>query len=157
MADDIEAKLRELGRGTEALGPSEDFTEVVMAAVAAEGGAPALGRLAQTTRELAPSPEFTDEVMASLGAASDPLERLRQATEALSPESALTEAVMRSVERVAAAEGGGGWLEGVARSGRLGVALAAVAAAACVLLSFQDARALDLEALSSIEAVEVAE
>ena len=109
--------------------------------------------------------------MSSNDRATDHLKRLAAELDDLRPTDGFTDAVMAAVEQAAIEEGaddatltlvpstGGsnGWTEGVWRSGVPAVVLAAMAAAACLLLSVQAQDDLDADVLATVDVVEVVE
>jgi hypothetical protein len=89
------------------------------------------------------------------------LAELGRATDSLEPSAGFTDAVMLAVEheeaRVQAASAHSDGLQSAVRDGRAAVIIAAMAAAACLWLSFQAERSLDEEVLATVDVVEVAE
>jgi hypothetical protein len=77
-------------------------------------------------------------------------ERLARATDAIVAPAGLTDAVMAKLARP-------GLLDGVRRVGMMAVALASVAAALSLLVSFQVEDSLDADALATFPVVELEE
>ena len=93
------------------------------------------------------------------------MERLRAATDDLTPSADFADAIMAAVEQERTSTGheslapvsGHGWWNRLARDGVAAVALASVAAAACLVLADRAESTFDQEVLASIDVVEVAE
>lgn len=113
-----------------------------------------LDRLARATDGLGVDPRMTDAVMARAA-----LDRAARATEGLAPVPALSDAVMARVTAARGARGsrpqGDALARDVARTGPWAVAVAAVAAAAAVLLSFQAEQQLAGDLASTLEDAEL--
>ena len=82
----------------------------------------------------------------------DRFDALARATDDVAPSADFTDAVMKAVAAEAppvSSQRARGWGEGVVRQGRVAVALAAVAAAACLILSMQAQSSYDEEVLAA--------
>lgn len=130
-----------------------------------------LARLAAATSDLEADPRLSEAVSSALcgvawgaGDVDALLARAAGATADMAPDAALTDAVMARVGTEAAAPASprsgaedAPIADGVARTGPWALAFAAVAAAACALLSVQTEREVDRAIVSSVEMIEVGE
>jgi hypothetical protein len=114
-----------------------------------------LARLAAATSDLKADDGFTDAVLRA-AAEADPLARIARATKDLEPDEAFTGAILDAV-RAAPKPARPAFGEGIVRSGRAAIAVAALAAAASVLLFFQTQRQVDEAIMASVDTVEVSE
>lgn len=115
-----------------------------------------LARLAAATADLSADESFTEAVLRAAKAADDPLTRLARATDSIEPAPAFTDAVLRAV-KAAPAPAPPAVAEGIVRSGRAAIVLAALAAAASVLLFFRTQSQLDAAIVTSVDTIEVGE
>jgi len=123
-----------------------------------------LARLAQATSDLAPEEGLAAAVMEEVARAvpsvhegADPeavLARAARATSGLEPAAGFAGAVMQAVATPARRAH---IAEGVVRAGPLAVAFAAVAAAACLFLSFDVQSDLDDAIVAAVDPIEVVE
>lgn len=170
-----DAELGALTQATEALRPTDDLTESLMARIAFDDSMPELARLAQATSTLEARADFVDAtislVLAELGHSGEQgagapvarsVEDLAQLTADLEPTAGFTEVVMESLKNDAASSSvpapsvRGIW-SGVARSGGAALFVAAAVAAACILFSSYTERRLDTDVMASVDPVEVSE
>jgi hypothetical protein len=118
---------------------------------------PELEALARATDGIRPGDGFTEAVMSEV----DPLARAALGTNGIRPAEAFTDAMVEAATASGARAQSRfyrvGWAEGVLRSGRAAVALAAAVAAASVIVSTLQDRDLDSDVLASTDFVEVAE
>lgn len=110
--------------------------------------------LARATEDLRPADELTEAVMGAIDPATETLARAARHTEDLAPAEGFTSAVMRAVGGEASAPA---WPLGVIRWGRVVLAGAAAAAAACVLLASHAESVFDKAVLEGVATVEVDE
>ena len=88
----------------------------------------------------------------------DKLAAIARATESAEPGAGLVEAIMSEVEAErAVVSPRRGWRDGVVRSGPVAVTLAAIAAAACLVLSMQAQASYDEEVMASVDVLEVSD
>jgi hypothetical protein len=170
-----DAELGALTQATEALRPSDDLTESLMARIASDESMPELARLAQATSTLEVRADFVDAtmalVLAELGHSGDhdaappmarSVEDLAQLTADLEPTAGFADVVMQAVKNDAApssapSPSGRGIWSGVTRSGGAALFVAAAVAAVCVLFSSYTERRLDTDVMASVDPVEVSE
>ena len=119
-----------------------------------------LARLAQATPDVAPEDGVAAAVMEAVaraapeGAAPEAaLARAARATAGLEPDAGFTGAVMQAV----APRRGPPLADGLVRAGPLALAFAAVAAAACMALSFNAQSDADDAIVAAVDSVEVVE
>lgn len=100
--------------------------------------------------------------MSSHDEAPEPLDKLAAELRDLRPDDCFADAVMAAVQEEASRQAlpmpageTNGWSEAVWRSGVPAVVLAAVAAAACLLLSLRAQDDLDADVLATVDVVEV--
>lgn len=119
-----------------------------------------LARLAAATADLSADDSFTEAVLCAAKAAKaadDPLTRLARATDAIEPDPAFTDAILRAVKAAPAPAQPAIVADGIVRSGRAAIVLAALAAAASVLLFFRTQSQLDAAIVTSVDTIEVGE
>lgn len=116
-----------------------------------------LARLAAATADLSADDSFTEAVLCAAKAADDPLTRLARATDSIEPDPAFTDAVLRAVKAAPAPAQPAIVADGIVRSGRAAIVLAALAAAASVLLFFRTQSQLDAAIVTSVDTLEVGE
>lgn len=93
---------------------------------------------------------MTDEDLERLG-------ELARRTEDIRVADGFTDAVMAAIQTEAAPVSAPRLVEGVTRSGAVALTLAAMAAAACIMLSIDAQSSFDEEVLVSVDIVEVSE
>lgn len=188
MVDDLDGKLRALGRATDDIRPSDAISDAVVDGLdgpMASEAAP-LAPLAAATEGLTPPDDFSDAVMARVMALDavisrppvdvssasevatsddsddDVLLHARRATADLYPSGGFTDAVLaaiadepalsaQDVPRVSVIELVTGSRDEVLRSARPGLLFAAIAAAACLMLSWYTQRDFDTQLMRQAE------
>lgn len=113
-----------------------------------------LARLAAATSDVKPDDGFADAVLRAAADAGDPLARIGRATAEIEPAAAFTDAVMEAVRAEPARPA---ISEGIVRTGRAAIVIAALAAAASVLLFFRTQSQLDAAIMASVDTIEVSE
>jgi len=117
-----------------------------------------LARLKAATADLRADDGFTAAILRATAVTADPLSRAAAATADLAPDEAFTDAVLdaiRAAPPLAPARPAIG--DGIVRTGRAALVVAALAAAASVLLFFRTQSQVDTAIMATVEMVEDSE
>ncbi|MBK8941605.1 MAG: hypothetical protein IPM79_29375 [Polyangiaceae bacterium] len=155
---EVDDKLGAIAAATEDLRPSDELTRATLDRVlAAEPVESSLLQLGDATRAIAPADTFTDAVMARiLGSVADApvgddaFASIAARTAHLRPQDGFTDAIMAEVAP------GGTLSDGILRSARPSLLVAAFAAAACLVVSWLAERDYAQESMA-VTAAEVSE
>lgn len=148
---DNKKKLERLSVMTSDLHPTDELTDSTMEVVQVAE----LGRIGRETElvGLGSSDALTAAILASVEAARDPLDGFAARTSGLQVQDGFTDSVMSAVT----AYRGSVFPEGMMRTARPSLLFAAVAAAACVLLSWYTQQSVEQDAISNADVFEVME
>jgi hypothetical protein len=116
-----------------------------------------LARLRAASEAIAPDDRFTDAIAAAIAEVDpspDALAGIARATRSIDVEAGIAEAVM---DRARAASPASSWMDGVVQTGPIAIALAAIAAAACLAVVLSGPGDVDASVGASMDVVEVIE